>query len=227
MPGTHDESKNHGESKNKEAPRKSLGRDSSQKVLKSIGLPPAFSLLKESISSVPSNVYALGVVGIVAAAAICLQLMDKDWLVSLSGGVAVFIGMVVVRIFANPTQSSAGEQRSPEAVLLGWLGLAALVVVLSFLIGKLYLTLFPASQPNGDRVGKAPAQEIAPAPGPSIKVGKIDQQVDGKNNTTTGISLGNSGTSESKPNSPPSLEVQELKQDIKGSKNKTTGVEAK
>lgn len=151
-------------------------------------LQSPLALLRESVHSVPANIYAVGVVGIVAAAVICIELAAGKWQVALGGGVAVFAGMVVLRIFASAaSQPGRRRQKSTEAAVLTWICLIAFVVILSFFLGKVYLALFP--QPH-----EAPAHTNAPADG-SFRAGDVKQEVKGDGNTTVGT---NTGTIENK-----------------------------
>jgi hypothetical protein len=145
------------------------------------------TLLRESVQNVPANVYAVGVVGIVAAAVICIILTGNNWLVALGGGVAVFAGMVVLRIFANPGTGTRTRQRPAEVIALTWLSLAAFVLVLSFFLGKLYFVLFP------DRHTTASPLPSASGQSGSITVHDLKQDVKGDNNVTTGINTGTLG----------------------------------
>jgi hypothetical protein len=138
------------------------------------------TLLKDSVQSVPANVYAVGVVGVVAAAMISITLAAGNWLVALGGGVTVLAGMVVLRIFAKPTESSRRlHQRSTEAVVLTWLCLAAFMVVLSLLVGKLTFILFPDWHTTSKNpIGFQPS---------SVTVGNVNQTVTGNDNHTLGV----------------------------------------
>ena len=102
-------------------------------------------MLRESIQAVPANAYALGVVGIVAAAAISLMLTGGNWVVSLAGGIAAFAGMVVLRIFAqSETLTRKKTPKAPvDALFLTWTCLIGFTAVLGMLIGRLYFELFP------------------------------------------------------------------------------------
>ena len=71
----------------------------------------AITLLCDSIKKVPANAYALGVVGIVAAAALCVRLSGGEWLTALGGGVAALCGMVVLRIFAERETTARGKPK--------------------------------------------------------------------------------------------------------------------
>jgi hypothetical protein len=103
------------------------------------------SILNASIKRIPANKYALGVVGVVAAAALCIRLAGGEWLVAIAGGVAMLVGMVVLRVFASPGSPGAvGNSPSYQAAVLVWTCLFAFVCVLSLLVGKFYFVLFPA-----------------------------------------------------------------------------------
>jgi len=102
------------------------------------------SILNASIKRIPANKYALGVVGVVAAAALCIRLAGGEWLVAIAGGVAMLVGMVVLRVFASPGSPGAvGNSPSYQAAVLVWTCLFAFVCVLSLLVGKFYFVLFP------------------------------------------------------------------------------------
>jgi hypothetical protein len=98
------------------------------------------SLLKASISRVPANKYALGVVGVVAAAALCIRVIGGNWLVAIGGGTATFIGMLLLRVFARPIP---GSRVSLQATVLSWVAILAFVVVVSILLGALYRHVYP------------------------------------------------------------------------------------
>ena len=97
------------------------------------------SILNASIKRIPANAYALGVVGVVAAAAICIRLAGGEWLVAISGGVAILVGMVVLRVFASPGSPGAvGDSPSYQAAVLVWMCLFAFVCVLSLLVSTIH-----------------------------------------------------------------------------------------
>jgi hypothetical protein len=111
--------------------------------------PPSVSglrtILNESVRKVPFNVYAWGVVGIVAAAALCIILAGGNWLSAVAGGTGVFVGMVVLRIISPPsaTPARAPREHSTQAIVLTWICLMAFAIVLALFIGKLFFVLFP------------------------------------------------------------------------------------
>lgn len=102
-----------------------------------------FSVLIESVKQVRVNTFTIGVVGIVAAAVTCIRLAAGNWLLALGGGAAVLVGMVVLRVFANPAESARKQPRRKEGLVLTWFCLLVFVVVVSFFVGKLFVILFP------------------------------------------------------------------------------------
>jgi hypothetical protein len=102
------------------------------------------NLLNSSIKNIPKLKYALGVVGIVAAAMLALVAAGLNWLLALSGGVVVFAGMVLLRIFTNPDEPESRKKRfSSQAVTLTWSCSIIFVFVLCLFVAKLFFVLFP------------------------------------------------------------------------------------
>jgi photosystem II stability/assembly factor-like uncharacterized protein len=56
--------------------------------------------------------------------------------------------MVLLRVFAKPVQPTSSRKYSGQAIVLTWICLLAFVVVLSLLVAKLALTLFPKEAGN-------------------------------------------------------------------------------
>jgi len=102
-------------------------------------------ILRLSIKQVPANKYAIGVVGIVAAAMLSILLAGGKWQPAVAGGVVIFGGMVLLRVFsASRSRGTEGHSQPLQTQALTWLIIVAFAVVLSLFIAKLYLTLFPA-----------------------------------------------------------------------------------
>jgi hypothetical protein len=102
------------------------------------------SVLKQSIKHVPANKYAFGVVGIVAAASSSIVLAGGKWQAAVAGGVVMFAGMVLLRVFSGKETKTSLQPGPPLATqALTWFCLVAFAVVLSLFIGKLYVMLFP------------------------------------------------------------------------------------
>src|SRR5438046_2136945 len=102
------------------------------------------TILIESVKRVRVNIFAFGVVGIVAAAVTCIRLAAGNWVLALAGGAAVLVGMVVLRVFANLAQPARRQSRKPMASLvLTWFCLLVFVVVVSLFVGRLAVVLYP------------------------------------------------------------------------------------
>jgi hypothetical protein len=102
------------------------------------------AVLRESIKVVPSNTYAFGVVGVVAAASACILLTAGNWIVALAGGVTVFTGMVILRVFAESDSGTATGQHpsSVASIVVTWTCIAGFIVVFCMLIVGLYNKMF-------------------------------------------------------------------------------------
>lgn len=103
------------------------------------------AILKASIKQLPANVYALGVVGIVAAATIATILAGGKWFVAVVSGVIMFAGMVILRIFAGSHTPETAPRKSAQAQFLTWICLLAFTMVLVFLVARFFFMLFPQS----------------------------------------------------------------------------------
>lgn len=114
------------------------------------GMSVPLDILKQSIKLVPANKYAFGVLGVVAAALVSIKLTGGNWLAALVGGVVMVAGMVILRVFATSGVRSSKQAHPPAqtAQVLTWVCIVAFAVVLSMLIGKLYIYLFPGSGAN-------------------------------------------------------------------------------
>lgn len=82
----------------------------------------AWLMLQRSISAVPASKYFLGVVGIAAALSLVGALVLYNWKVAFVGGIAIFIGGVVVVVFANLARLKSGHFQMP-ALVLTWLSI--------------------------------------------------------------------------------------------------------
>jgi YVTN family beta-propeller protein len=120
------------------------------------------TVVRESIRQVPRNVYAFGVLGVVAAASASILVAGGNWLFAVAGGVAMLAGMVVLRIFSDhPVHSgSQTHHQSRPALVLTWCCLLAFVIVLGLLVGRFALLLFPPNTPV--KATDPPRADIAP-----------------------------------------------------------------
>jgi hypothetical protein len=127
---------------------------------------PSFSnllaILRESIEKVPANVYALGVVGIVAAASVATILAGGNWLAAVVSGVVMLAGMVILKIFAGTTSRTERTPHSLQATVLTWLCLLAFAFVLALLVAKFYFVLFPQTTVPTSQSPSSPAPANQP-----------------------------------------------------------------
>jgi hypothetical protein len=108
-------------------------------------VPHLLAILKESIEKVPANIYAFGVIGIVAAASVATILAGGNWLVAVGSGVVMLAGMVILRIFAASAGTPVKPKLTVHAQVLTWICLSAFAVVLALLVGRFFFALFPYS----------------------------------------------------------------------------------
>ncbi len=112
--------------------------------------------LLESTRQLPAVKYALGVVAVVAVAAISTGFFLTNWLMALYGGVAAFLGMLLVRLYAVSKPKSARIDVSRPVQVLVWTGVVAFVVVVGLGLVKLGMVTFASengSGGNGNRNG--------------------------------------------------------------------------
>jgi hypothetical protein len=169
-------------------------------------------LLKQSIKHVPANKYAFGVVGLVAAAAISFRLMG-DYVAAILGGVAIFTGAVVLRIFAETTPKTTRARSSWASRVLVWFCLGMFIVVTVLGVIRLYVALFrPSATPSATSLGTATPAINATLPG----VGSTDSK---EPTTFSGPSLASrsiseAGSTDSKPPNRSELKVTEIPDDL-------------
>jgi hypothetical protein len=106
--------------------------------------------LLEAVRHIPALKYAIGVVGLVAAAAISISFFFGHWQYALFGGIAVFGGMVIVRIYVAVQPKKLNFNPSLPFAVLVWAFVFAVVVVLAMGVVKLGITLF-----TYDELGKS------------------------------------------------------------------------
>ncbi len=92
----------------------------------------AASWLLEAVRQVPDMKYAVAVVGIAAAASISLGFFWHNYLVAVFGSVAVFAGMLLVRLYvtAQFKQKKAVDPSGPLQVII-WAVTAAIVCIIA------------------------------------------------------------------------------------------------
>src|SRR4051794_2942856 len=78
----------------------------------------ATAWILEAARRVPYMLYVIGVVALVAAAAVALGFMLGNWEYALWGGATVFVAMVVVRLYATTTIASAEVNITWPATLI-------------------------------------------------------------------------------------------------------------
>ena len=120
--------------------RRNVAHTNAAGTLDNAGL---LKILEASIKRVPANMYALGVLGVVAAAVLALRMASGSAILTVGGGIAMLAAMVLLRIFAKPAEPTTPY--SSQAITLTWICLVAFVVVLSLFVAKLYASLFPSS----------------------------------------------------------------------------------
>jgi len=104
--------------------------------------------LLEAIRQIPALVYAIGVVGLVAAAAISMGFVLGRWEYALFGGIAVFGGMVLVRIYVAVQPRKVKFNPSAPFAVLVWAFVVAVVAVLGMGVIKLGFNLFAEGRPK-------------------------------------------------------------------------------
>jgi hypothetical protein len=107
----------------------------------------------QAASTIPQMVYLIGVVGLVAAAAVAIVLSFGYWQYALFGAVAIFVMMVVVRIYATTEFSVPGLDISRPAMVFVWtsvLAFVALVFIGIAAVGVMtYQQVFPRDSTSG------------------------------------------------------------------------------
>lgn len=93
-------------------------------------------LLKNAIKAVPAVKYALGISGIVAVVAL-VGGFRIDYRVQVLGGLAVFLGMVVLVVFANAAGMPGSKMRL-QAIVLTWFALSMLILSTFFLFSCVF-----------------------------------------------------------------------------------------
>lgn len=101
-----------------------------------------------AISRIPTLVYALGVVGLVAAAAISTAFFIGYWQYALLGGVAVFAGMVLVRVYAANKPKAATVDVSHAFTVLVWTCVTAFILMVAIGIAGFAKMLFWDNGPS-------------------------------------------------------------------------------
>lgn len=105
--------------------------------------------LLESTRQLPAVKYAFGVVAVVAVAAISTGFFLTNWLMALYGGVAAFLGMLLVRLYAVSKPKSARIDVSLPVQVLVWTGVVAFVVVVGLGLVKLGMVTFASESGAG------------------------------------------------------------------------------
>jgi len=104
--------------------------------------------LLEAARQVPALRYAIGVVGLVAAAALSTGLVFGHWEFALFGGIAVFVGMVLVRLYAASQPEEVRFNPSKPIQVVVWACVIAFVVLLGMGVLKAGFTLFIPTDPK-------------------------------------------------------------------------------
>jgi hypothetical protein len=106
--------------------------------------------LLEAARRVPVLNYAIGVVGLVAAAVVSVGFFLGHWEYALFGGLAVFVGMVLVRLYATSQPENIKINPSVPIQMLIWVCVAAFAILVAMGIVKLALNLFTSSRAPAD-----------------------------------------------------------------------------
>ncbi|HSG70049.1 MAG TPA: hypothetical protein VLA12_06520 [Planctomycetaceae bacterium] len=107
--------------------------------------------LVESTRRLPAIKYAFGVVAVVAVAAISTGFFLTDWMMALYGGVAAFLGMILMRIYAVSKPKSVRIDVSLPVQVLMWTGVVAFMVVVVFGLISLGMRTFASeNKTTGD-----------------------------------------------------------------------------
>jgi len=119
----------------------------------SASLPPKTPAgwLLTAADRIPPIKYAIGVVGLVAAAAISIGFFLGHWNYALFGGIAVFVGMVLVRLYASSVPASVRINPSLPVQVILWACVIAFIACLAMGVVTLGLTLFASSQHGGNQ----------------------------------------------------------------------------
>jgi hypothetical protein len=107
--------------------------------------------LLEASRRIPTLKYAIGVVGLVAAAALSIGFFFGSWKYALFGGIALFVGMVVMRLYAAATPKTVRIDPSLPVQVIIWACVIAFIVCLAMGVITLGLTLFASSQHGGNQ----------------------------------------------------------------------------
>jgi len=111
------------------------------------------SWLIEAARRLPIMGYAVGVVGVAAAAAISLGFFLGSPLYAIYGAVAVLVGMVVLRVFASAKPIAEPISLRWEVKVLIWASLLAIIAALTLGVVRLGRdVLAPASPPSGSMI---------------------------------------------------------------------------
>jgi nucleoside phosphorylase len=113
--------------------------------------------LLEAVRRVPTLKYAIGVVGLVAAAVISAALAFGHWQYALFGAIAVFGGMLLVRIYAASQPEHIRFNPSFAFHVVLWTCVIAFVLLVVMGLIRLGLNLFAAER---EAVGEKPVPEI-------------------------------------------------------------------
>jgi len=104
--------------------------------------------LLEAARRIPTLNYAIGVVGLVAAAAISTGFVFGHWEYALFGGIAVFGGMILVRIYAASQPEAIKFNPSWPFQVVVWTCVVAFVLLVAMGIIKLGMNLFASPVPG-------------------------------------------------------------------------------
>ena len=110
---------------------------------------PAAWLL-EAARRLPFMSFAIGVVGVVAAAAISLGFFLGNWLPALYSGITALLAMVLLRVYAKSRPKEEPISIALPAQVLIWTAVLSLVVVVVLGLVRLAIYLFPGDNtPSG------------------------------------------------------------------------------
>lgn len=116
--------------------------------------------------------FGIGVVGLVAVAAISLGFMWGNWVKVLFGGVGVFVGMFLLKVFAASKPKVARIDVSTAVKVILWAVVVSLLIIIAFGVGKVALLLFVGGsaeqRPNSPAVAEVPDTPTLPGEYPSI-----------------------------------------------------------
>lgn len=117
---------------------------------------------------IPVMVYAIGVVGIAATAALSIGFFLGQWLLAVFGVVGVIAAMIIVRIFATSKMAARKIDTSQLVRVLFWTCVLAFVVLVGMGLVSFGIFLFGPRASGSPSTGTASAPSTATASAPAI-----------------------------------------------------------